>query len=133
MAEFKQLPDGARAYFTANQASIDILESITPVDAALAVPYIQIYRINPSTGAPFFANKENDKIPVSPLSFTFAAPPKFGAANDQYLKERPDVSLKSLTVKVQQHRNIITSQYIELEFAVHRPQALFDEIGRAHV
>ena len=95
------------------QAATQDLYSITPLDKALAVPYMKLWKLQ---------GKGNTKV-GNPITNTFTEAPKFGASAAQF-SERPDASLTSLTVKKHNPGGWILYREVDMEITVHSPDAL---------
>lgn len=115
-----------RAFIPFSQGAIDQLEGITAADKAQAVPYVRIWQVDASTGEPINANPDFPSDPIAPLNLQLAAPPRFGASQDERFRERPPVSLERISIKTNAPRGVITYQQIEMAFVVHRPDVIFD-------
>lgn len=116
MAQFVTGPD-VNPTFKCAQQTVQLLESISPVDMAQSVPYIRIIRIDPKTRAP----APNAK----PLNIFFK-PPEFGGSVEGVInRDRPAVSLEGLTVNTKQSHGIIMEEHIEISIKAHRLDAIF--------
>lgn len=124
---FKELKSTDRPFFTANEEVVELLESMTAPELALAVPYIKIWKINPDTGAPANPDPNDTKRPKAPVSLKFIEPARFGASADVRFRERPPASLEHLSVKTYSYRGAITTREIQLSFKIHRPDIIFGE------
>lgn len=115
-------------YDVMGQATIDLLESITPVEKGLAVPYVEIWQIDPSTGKPLYPGQDPSK-PNFPLTAWTITPPLFGASAEEIseLRERPPVSLESVDIKTVNPYGLILYRQLNLNFVVHRPDMLSAE------
>jgi hypothetical protein len=103
--------------FKCAQKTVELLESITPVDMAQSVPYIRMVRVDPKTRAP----APNAK----PLNIFFK-PPEFGGSVEGAVnRERPAVSLESLSVITKQNYGTIMEEHIEISIKAHRIDAIF--------
>ncbi|HEU5118653.1 MAG TPA: hypothetical protein VFT74_18795 [Isosphaeraceae bacterium] len=105
---------------------IKLLESITPVQLASAVPRLVIRKIDFETGRPV--------EDVRPLMFDLVDAPQFGSAGsgqdfgvdrDVFL-ERSTVSLESLEVKSELQYGVDALRQVTLKFTVHQPSIVFD-------
>jgi hypothetical protein len=112
--------------FKASQKTIDLLESISPVDVAMAQPYIKIMPVDLVTGEPVKG--------ASAINAFFTKPPAFGRSIKQVdssdsptvMGERPPVSLERMTIKTKQNYGTIMEEHLEFDIVVHRPDAVFD-------
>lgn len=110
---------------SSSQLAINLLESITPVDKAQAVPYVSIWEINPATGKAMHPNK--DGRPVRPLSTTLWETPAFGSSiSGVTFRERPPVSLERISIKTNNPRGIILYRTLDMTFVVHRSDVIFE-------
>jgi hypothetical protein len=125
MAIFERIGVDGRPFVPIAQETVDLLESITPVEKAMAVPYMVIWQIDPTTGKPIHSDDYGN--PTSPLSLQTVVPPAFGAPVDVRFRERPPVSIRRMSAKTQNPRDLITYRQIELQFMVHRPDVIFGE------
>lgn len=123
---FKQLAEGQRAYFPANQESVSLLEGITAVEKALAVPYVRIWQVKPGSGAPVHPD-DGGTSPRRPLSLAMVEPPRFGSPADVNFRERPPVSLNNISIKTNSFRGAFTNQTIQMSWTVHRPDVIFGQ------
>lgn len=105
------------------RAGIKLLESVTPIQLAAAVPRIVITKIDFRTGRPV--------EDVRPLMYDlvetaqFGGDRGFGADSERYL-ERSTVSLMSLDVKSELQYGVDALRQVNLRFVVHRPDIVFD-------
>jgi hypothetical protein len=123
---FRQLSAGQKAYFPSNQEAVGLLEGITSVEKALAVPYVRIWQVKPGNGMPVHPDSTG-VAPRYPLSIRMVEPPKFGATADVQFRERPPVSLNRVSVKTNSVRGAFTNQTIEMSWTVHRPDVIFGD------
>ena len=127
---FEVLASGSSPFVKTTQEAISMLESITAADRGRAVPYFSIWEINKDTGKP--KNTVDGETPISPLSFQLREPPRFGGmatSTDERFRERPPVSLETITIHTNNPRGTILYRTIDLSFMVHRPDVIFaDEI-----
>lgn len=107
------------------QGAIAMLESITAADKAQSVPNIEIWQIDPNTGLPIYSVGSQNE-PKYPLTLSSIIPPNFGSSvdNDIELRERPDASLESVTIKTVNPGGLILYRQIDISLIVHRPEAL---------
>lgn len=124
---FSTLKPTDRAFFASNSEVIDLLESMTPVELALAVPYLKIWRVDPDTNRPTNPDPNDPERPKAPLSLKLMEPPRFGASADVRFRERPPVSLERFVAKTQTFRNVFLNRTFEISFTVHRPDVIFGE------
>jgi len=113
--KFQNLKDFNPAW-KASQKSIEILESLTALDLASAVPYIKISQL------------VNGELVDPPLNAQFSRPPEFGAVigDRGRFGERPPVSIERLQISTKQNVGYFILQEIELDIVVHRPSVMFD-------
>ncbi len=100
------------------RASIDAFESLqsaTGPEIALAVPYVNITQVHPSTGEVL-----NEDIVKEML-----AVPPYGTSMGAAFPERPLVSLSSLEVKTEQQYGYAYNSVVTMEFVVHQPSVVF--------
>lgn len=116
----------AGTYDAMGQGAIQLLESITPADMGQAVPYLQMWQISPTTGLPINGTGPNNSIPAYPLTAWTVAPPSFGSSIDEFaeLRERPAVSLESVTIKTVNPMGLMLYRQLDINFIVHRPDVL---------
>lgn len=68
--------------------------------------------------------------PLRPLSMMFTQPPSFGAQivdPDFRFRERPPVSIDTISIKSQNPRGLILYRTIDVTLTVHRPDVLFQD------
>ncbi len=115
---------GINPFAGASQVSMDLFESITPVQMAMCVPFIKIIKIDFQTGLPADDTR--------PLMFDLSQTPQFGANQSDFgvdsetFIERALVSLNSLNVNFQQTYGLEMFREVSLEFTVHKPGIVFD-------
>lgn len=114
-------PKGDAIFYAVDQAAISLLESLTPQEKAHLVPYLRIWRVDPTTGKPRWAG-EDDSKPLSPLTLDLTSPPPFG--QPVALAERPPASLERFTLQQQQVKGRITVFKLLIRVVIHRPDAL---------
>lgn len=96
--------------------SVQSLFSITPEEKALAVPYVIIEHVD---------SKTNQKI--GSTSFQFFDPPKFGDSTSvQRFRERPDVSLDSISIMSRNPVGVMMYREIQMTLSVHRSDSIND-------
>ncbi len=109
-----------------SQGMVDLLESVTPADKAMAVPFLRIWQVDANTGQPVHQKQGDTSQPIAPLNLQFSAPPSFGSSLGQF-RERPPVSLERVAIKTAAPRGMITWQQIDMSFMVHRPDVIFGD------
>ena len=126
---FDEMQEGDKPFNPINQDVVRLLESITPIEKASAVPRVLIWEIDPDTGKAKH-DQNDDGIPDRPLSLTLVEPPKFGnpIAADQRFRERPPVSLERISVKTENPRGLISFSQLEIAFTVHRPDVIYADV-----
>ncbi len=118
---------GANPFAKNSQETLEILESITPIELASCVPYVKIEKIERS-GAP--------STDVRPLMYDLIQAPRFGGAEDSFgidsdtFIERSLVSLNSLQVEFQQRYGQDLVRMVTLTFTVHHPGIVFDRASK---
>jgi hypothetical protein len=108
-------------FSAAAREGLRLLESVTPIQLAAAVPRIVITKIDIKTGRPV--------EDVRPLMFDLSQTPQFGPSfgidRDRFF-ERATVSLQSLDVKTTLQYGVDSLKEVTLKFVVHRPDIVFD-------
>jgi hypothetical protein len=122
-------PLAANSPFTSiTQDTVTLLESVKPSDKGMAVPRIVMWQVD-RTGKPIHGDTYNR--PTAPLSLQFVTPPRFGASmmdgHSRY-RERPPVSLERISIKWQNPNGVIAYRVLKLNFMIHRPDVIFNEI-----
>lgn len=121
---FRRGPD-VNPFAGAAHDPLKLLESVTPLELASAVPYVRITKIDFRTGAP--------ALDVRPMMYDLVQgvvlSERFGETGDQFL-ERSLVSLNSLTVKSQMPNGDIMYREATFRFTVHKPAVMFDRDSR---
>jgi hypothetical protein len=125
--KFKRAGPDNKPFDVVGQAGIQALESITAVDKALAVPYIQIWRVCPNTGLPY--DDDGEGKPRRPLTVLTSQVPAFGSSVDETmeLRERPPISLESINIKTNNPLGLINWHSIDINLVVHRPDIVFQK------
>lgn len=119
MAEFVSEKDTSNPLLNrSSQKTIDLLESISSIDMALAVPFLRITRIDPQTRKP--------TVGVPPLNVFLQKTPRFGSSIEGRFSERPPSSLELFSIATKQNYGHIIEQHIEMKIIAHRPSAVFD-------
>lgn len=126
---FKRGPN-VNPFAGASQEPIRLLESITPLEMASAVPFIKIVKIDERTG------KADESL--RPLMFDLIEGPAMGrdqsfGLDSESLQERANVSLNSLTVDTQLKVGIQILRQIKIKITAHRPAVVFDRFSRLPV
>lgn len=124
-ASFRTGPD-INPFSAGARDGLKLLESITPVEMASAVPRIVIRKIDFKTGKP------DDS--VRPLMYDLVETPQFSAIGDdltfgvdrEQFMERALVSLTSLDVKTELQYGDDALRQVTLKFVVHHPAIVFD-------
>jgi hypothetical protein len=117
---------GANPFAKNSQETIELLESITPVELASCVPYVKIEKVD-RTG------RASDD--VRPLMYDlvqgprFAAGSSFGVDNETFI-ERSLVSLNSLQIETAQLYGQDLERSVTLTFTVHHPAVVFDRASK---
>ena len=118
MATWRTGPE-VQPFARMSREPVRLLETLTGPELALAVPFLRITRVDPTTGRPLFEGG------VRPMVFDMVEPPRFDDPGSAFM-ERPLVSLLSARVTAEP---LIGDQYfrsIDLSFRVHRPELIFD-------
>lgn len=127
MSSFKRAGPNQKPFDVVGQAGIEALESISATEKAMAVPFIQIWRVCPDSGLPYDA--DSDGKPKRPLTVLTAQVPGFGSSMDESveLRERPPISLESITIKTNNPLGLINWRSIDINLVVHRPDIIFQK------
>jgi hypothetical protein len=116
---FRRGPD-VKPFAGTSQEPLRLLQSVTPVELASAVPFIKITKVDFRTG--------RVATDVPPLMYDLVRTPvftDFGSDSDSFI-ERSNVSLLSMNVKSQMPNGDIMYREVTLNFMVHRPAVMFD-------
>lgn len=105
------------------QVPIDLMEGLSPAQAASLVPFVKIIQLDPRTG--------REVTGTRPLMYDLIQTPQFGSlaafGNDpEAFRERGLVSLTGLRVQTQMEYGFISYSKVALEFTVHQPRIVLD-------
>ncbi len=115
-------------FSAAARDGIKLLESVTAVELASAVPRIVITKVDFKTGRPV-----ND---VRPLMYDLVETPQFGPMGSDFgsdrdrFQERSTVSLNSVEIKSNLMYGVDVLNEVVLKFTVHRPDLVFDRASK---
>lgn len=128
--EFEDLsPSDHPSVSPVDQGAVDLLEAVTPVEKAQAVPFFTIKEIRRRQRQSDGSWQAVDVSPPVDLTRSFSQPPRFGSeaqVGRTRFRERPAVSFSRASVKSIVPRGIFQYRVISLSFVIHDPAAVLD-------
>lgn len=104
-----------KPFIRASIAALELLESATAPELALAVPYMNITQVDPYTAEPVGQNIMKELL----------TSPRYTDPMGSFFGERPLVSFNRMEVKTEQQYGYAFNNIIMLEFTVHKPDVVF--------